>query len=305
MYSIGILNISLLALTCLTVSASGFGSRSQGHSRGLADVRPRSSCSELKQSFDELEVARAEQRVALTRAQANPLIIHPPTNDGLQVQGWDRDEYSITACIAAGAPTVEEARSRAEEIKISVVNGQVRYDGPSGSSTWSVFLLVNAPRSADLDLETENGPIGLYEVQGQVTARATNGPITMRRCSGDIHLDTENGPVSVQGGGGDVHARTSNGPISLALEGERWEGAGLEASDQNGPLQVELPEQFVSGVRIESGQYSPWHCGGPCAKGRKDWSDQGRSIEFGSGRIVVRVSTVNGPVWVEGAHGSL
>jgi hypothetical protein len=305
MYTIRTLKISLLALTCSTVLASGSGSRRQGHSRSLTDVRPFASCSELEQSFDELEVARAEQQVALTRAEANHLIIHPPMNDGIQVQGWDRDEYSITACNAAGGATAEEARSRAEEIKISVVNGHVRFAGPSGSSAWSVFLLVNAPRGVDLDLETGNGPIGLYELQGHVSARATNGPIAMRRCTGDIHLDTENGPVSVQGGGGDVHVRTSNGPISLALEGERWEGAGLEASDQNGPLHVELPARFASGVRIENTRFSPWHCGGPCSKGRKDWSDQGLSIEFGSGPTVVHLSTVNGPVWIEGAHGSI
>jgi DUF4097 and DUF4098 domain-containing protein YvlB len=127
----------------------------------------------------------------------------------------------------------------------------------------------------------------------------------MRRCTGDIHLETENGPVSVQGGGGDVRVRTSNGPISVALEGERWEGAGFEASDQNGPLHLELPDGFVSGVRIETARFSPWHCGGPCSKGRKDWSDQGRSIEFGSGRTVVRLSTVNGPVSIKGARGSI
>ena len=211
----------------------------------------------------------------------------------------------FSLAIGNGANTGEEAQSRAEEIKISVVNGQVQFTGPSGSSRWSVFLLVNVPRGVDLDLDTENGPIKLYEVQGHVKARATNGPIAMRRCTGDIHLDTENGPVSVEGGGGDVHVRTSNGPISIALEGERWEGAGFEASDQNGPLRVELPARFDSGVRVESAGYSPWHCGALCSKGRKDWSDEGRSIEFGSGRTVVRLSTVNGPVSIEGTRGSI
>jgi hypothetical protein len=305
MYTIRVCNIALLALTSSTILASGFGRSHRGHSMNVGHDGPVASCSELDWGFDDMEVAQAEQRMVLPLAQASHLSIQPPMNDGMQIQGWDRDEYSITACKAAGAATAEEARSHADEIKISVVNGRVQFDGPSGSGPWSVFLLVNVPRSVDLDLKTENGPIGLYEVQGHVKASATNGPITMRRCTGDIHLETENGPVSVQGGGGDVHVRTSNGPISLALEGERWEGGGFEASDQNGPLQIELPDRFLSGVRIESAGSSPWQCGGPCPKGQENWSDQGRTIEFGSGAAVVRLSTINGPVSIENPRGRL
>lgn len=305
MYTNRILNFSLVALTCSTILAFGSSRLHRGHSMNVDHGGPLASCGELEWTFDDLEVARAEQQMVLPRAQVRQLSIRPPMNDGLQIQGWGREEYSITACKAAGAATAEEARSRVGQINISVANGHLEFDGPSDNSRWSVFLLVHAPRNADLDLKAENGPIALYQVQGHVKASATNGPISIERCSGEYHLETENGPIGVNGGGGDVHVRTSNGPISLALEGERWEGTGFEASDQNGPLHVDLPEGFVSGVRIESSGYSPWQCGGPCLKGRKDWTDGGKSIEFGNGPAMIRLSTVNGPVSIGSTRGSI
>jgi hypothetical protein len=305
MYTNRILNFCLVALTCSTILALGSSRHHRGRSMGVDHDGPVASCGELDWTFDDLEVARAEQQVVLRRAEVRQLKISPPMNDGLQVEGWDRDAYSITACKVAGAPASEEARNRVEQISISVANGHVQFRGPSDSSQWSVFLLVKAPRNADLDLKTENGPIALYEVQGHVKASATNGPISTDRCSGEYRLETENDPISVKGGGGDVHVRTENGPISLALEGERWEGAGLEASDQNGPLGIDVPAEFVTGVRIESSGNSPWQCGGPCLKGRKDWTDGGKSVEFGNGPTVVRLSTVNGPVSIGSARGRI
>jgi len=58
-----------------------------------------------------------------------------------------------------------------------------------------------------------------------------------------------------------------------------------------------LPEGYRSGVRVEARGYSPFSCSAAaCAAARKDWDHQNRSVQFGSAPLVVRLSTVNGPV---------
>ena len=63
-------------------------------------------------------------------------------------------------------------------------------------------------------------------------------------------------------------------------------------------MKVEVPRDFRSGVRVSSSNFSPWKCEA-CASGKRDWNDQSRSIEIGSGPVAVTVSTVNGPVAVD------
>ena len=50
------------------------------------------------------------------------LRVHPLKNGGAQVQGWDKDTYSITACKAALG---SDARQLLSQIKLSVKDGEV------------------------------------------------------------------------------------------------------------------------------------------------------------------------------------
>jgi hypothetical protein len=251
---------------------------------------PVTSCADLNgRSGGHRRVFQSEERT-ISKAEASTLRIEAETNGGLQVEGWDQDNYSVTLCKAA------EAESDLSQIHMAFQSGHLSVSGPS-SHEWSAHLLVKAPRSASLDLQVNNGPVGLYHVDGNVKARAKNGPVTMSGCSGDLDLNTQNGPVTLDGNSGKLRIEAQNGPMNITLGGTAWSGSGFEAHGNNGPLTVYVPSGYQSGVRVESEGNGPVSCrASVCSEGRKNWDDERKSIEFGSGPTVIRLSTVNGPL---------
>ena len=134
-------------------------------------------------------------------------------------------------------------------------------------------------------------------------ARTTNGPINLANVSGTVTARAQNGPVKFVGSTGAVDLETQNGPIGVRLDGERWTTGSLTAHAQNGPVKVEVPQNFASGVRVESSTHAPWKCRGTaCESAKRSWDDGSRWIELGRGPVAVRVATVNGPVAVDWAH---
>src|SRR5262249_42580825 len=111
-----------------------------------------------------------------TKAEAPALRVHAETNGGVQVWGWDKDTYSVTACKIADA-SEDEADELIRGIRVSIENGEVSASGPSHREHWSVFFLIRSPKAATVDLDATNGPVSLYSVDGKLNARATNGPI--------------------------------------------------------------------------------------------------------------------------------
>jgi DUF4097 and DUF4098 domain-containing protein YvlB len=240
---------------------------------------------------------RSEERT-FTRPEG-PLSIESEVNGGLQVQGWDKDAYSVTACKAADASSNDVERIFSQ-IKLSVENGRVSVSGPSEHDNWTVFLLVRAPRSANLELRANNGPLSIYELDGKLVARAINGPISLQGFSGDANISAENGPIDLVGDSGKLRLHTENGPISVSLSGDAWKGSGLEADAQNGPLTLRVPKNYQSSLLVESDGHSPLSCQASfCNDARKTWDEDRRRIEVGNAPAVIHLSTVNGPIAVK------
>jgi DUF4097 and DUF4098 domain-containing protein YvlB len=191
------------------------------------------------------------------------------------------------------------------QITMSVENGTVSTKGPGDEEDWTVYLLIRAPKSAAVELDTENGPISLYDVNGKLTAHAHNGPISLRNFSGDADVSAQNGPISVEGSSGNVRVRTENGPINVELKGTSWNGAGLSADAQNGPVTLSVPSGYQSGFVVETRNYTPMSCkASVCDNARKTWDEDHRRIEYGSSPAVLRLSTVNGPISVRDSRDS-
>jgi len=245
---------------------------------------------------DRASEIRSEERI-FTRPEG-PLNIASEVNGGVQVQGWDQDTYSVTACKAADASS-NDVEHIFSHIKLSVENGRVSGSGPS-EHDWTVFLLVRAPRSANLELRTNNGPLSIYDLDGKLEARAINGPISLQGFSGDADISAENGPIDLIGNSGKLRLHTENGPISVSLSGDAWKGSGLEADAQNGPLTLRVPKNYRSSLLVESNGHSPMSCQASfCNDARKTWDEDRRRIEFGNAPAVIHLSTVNGPIAVK------
>lgn len=288
------------ALIAIGLSAAPAAPRHH-HSVNIHDGyrHPITDCSDLHIQFDDRDAVVRSEEHTLTKAQAPVLKVHPHANGGTQVVGWDNANYSVTACKAV-APG-EDAERRLSQITMTIENGTVSTHGPSGEDEdWTVYLLIRAPKSATIDLDTMNGPISLYDVDGKLTAHAHNGPISLHNFSGDAEVTALNGPISMEGSSGNVRIRTENGPIDVNLKGTSWNGSGLSADAQNGPVTLRVPSGFQSSVVVESTNYAPMSCHASiCGSARKTWDDEHRRIEFGSSPAVVHLSTVNGPVSVE------
>jgi DUF4097 and DUF4098 domain-containing protein YvlB len=240
---------------------------------------------------------RSEERT-FTRPEG-PLSVESEVNGGLQMQGWDKDTYSVTACKAADASS-NDVEHIFSQIKLSVESGRVSVSGPSEHDNWTVFLLVRAPRSANLELRANNGPLSIYDLDGKLVARAINGPISLQGFSGDADISAVNGPIDLSGNSGKLRLHTENGPISVSLSGDAWKGSGLEADAQNGPLTLRVPKNYQSSLLVESDGHSPISCQASfCNDARKTWDEDRRRIEFGNAPAVIHLSTVNGPIAVK------
>ena len=249
----------MFASAFLVIPVSSAQSSAHRHSlSNHSNGQPIGNCSDLRIEFDDRAALVRSEEHTLTRAQAPVLKVQPQTNGGTQVVGWDKDTYSVTACKAVAPGS--DAERLLSQISVAIENGKVSTRGPAGDGDWTVYLLVRAPRSAEIELETLNGPISVYDLDGKLTAHAHNGPISVKNFSGDADVSAQNGPISLEGSGGNVHIRTENGPISVDLKGPSWNGAGLSADAQNGPVTLTVPYGYLSGFVVETSNHTPMSC---------------------------------------------
>jgi hypothetical protein len=291
LWSIAIIIWSAVALTAATHTIPN--RQSTRHSR--SGDEPIASCSDLNITFENHRTIVQSEERTISRAEAPTLRIQAESNGGLQVQGWDKDDYGVTLCKAADSEG--NAEDVLSQIHMTFQNGELSVSGPSSHERWAAHLLVKAPKSASLDLRVNNGPLRLFNVDGDVKARAQNGPITLNGCAGNLDLITKNGPVTLENNSGKLHLDAQNGPVTISLKGTTWAGSGIEAHANNGPLALSIPAGYQSGVVVESDGHSPFSCqASVCSEGRKTWDDNRRTIEFGSGPRMIHLSTVNGPI---------
>src|SRR5260370_6464217 len=227
--------ISLSALLALGFTSAR--ANRHRHSVSISDghKQPATDCSDLRIRFDDRDaVVRSEERT-LSKSEAAVLQIQPHSNGGAQVVGGDKETYSVTACKAA-AGSGDAAERILSQIAMSIENGKVSTKGPGDGDDWTVYLLVRTPKSASIDMETMNGPISLYDVDGKLTARAHNGPISLKNFSGDAEITAGNSPLSLEGSSGSARIHTENGPMSVALERKTRRRPGPPTAAKNGPL---------------------------------------------------------------------
>ena len=258
---------------------------------------PATSCADLHVRFDHHDTVTQSEERSISKTEAPTLRVRAETNGGVQVEGWDQPNYSVTLCKFADAGS--DAESLLSQIRLTFQNSELGVSGPHHGDRWNAHLLIHAPKAAAMDLSAHNGPMTLRGVDGNLKVRTENGPVSVEECTGSLDLSAQNGPVTLEGNSGKHNILTENGPVTVHLTGQEWAGSGLEAHATNGPVNLEIPSGYKSGVVLESEGSGPFRCdAGVCSEGRKTWDDDHKRVEFGSGPTLVRVSTVNGPVSV-------
>ena|SRR5688572_22906574 len=112
-----------------------------------------------------------------------------------------------------------------------------------------------------------------------------------------MRLSTENGPLALVGLAGDVTARAVNGPLKVVLSGTGWRGARLDAETVNGPVSLEVPDGYSADLEVGTvnGRFVSEI---PFTMEAGDFPDRMR-VTLGQGGAPVRVVTTNGPVRVK------
>ena len=277
----------------------------QHHSSRELDVEDgaRAGCSGIHMRFGDRATARGEETITLSRAEARGLVLEGSRHGGVTVRGGDANTFSVTACKAAAGDDEAAAGAVLAKIALRASGGRVTIEGPAGEG-WSGFLVVTAPRDADFSVEGSNGPVSLSNLSGTLGVKTANGPVSLSSLTGTVTVDAANGPVSLKNSSGDVKIHAVNGPLTIALAGTRWEGRGLDADAKNGPLTLKVPDDFASGVRVETSHHVPFSCrAAACGSARRQDEGRTRLLEFG-GDASIRLSSVNGPVSIVGPNRS-
>ena len=298
----------LLAVLAMSLTvAAGSHSRHHSNSTTTHDDSDSASCTERYDiSFRGHEVYRGEEERTFQKSDfPNGLRLEAARNGGIAVVGWERNDILIKTCKAAAGASEAEGKRRLEQIRLRVEGGEVSAGGPVEEGLWVAHILAFVPKGMKLEMAATNGPISLRKFQGTVNLRTLNGPISIQHSSGEISARATNGPVSLSGSSGNIHIEVQNGPLDINLTSDRWKGAGLEASARNGPIALRLPSGYRSGVEVSSDGHSPFSCeSAACPEGSRTWDDHHKMVRLGpAGQpVVVRMSTVNGPVSI---HSSL
>jgi len=293
--------LTLLLTMVLVLSLPGFSQipdrrgRNRSASTSVDGDRNVTNCGDIRVTYDRRPAITEESEMTIPASQVSTLQARA-SNNGIYVSGWDRNEYSVKTCKAAPPDSASALR----DITTTHVNGRISVDGPSDRE-WMANLIIMAPRLSVLDLSTANGPLHLRDLAGNIRLSASNGPVHLENVGGSVQATTANGPIHVEGASGDHRLSATNGPIHVALSGSRWDGPGLEATTQNGPLTVAVPDAYGSGIRIQASDHSPIRCtAAACSQATRTLSSPSL-IRIGSGDPVVRFSTVNGPVSIQPA----
>ena len=216
-------------------------------------------------------------------AVSGVLNIDGRTNGGISVIGTSRRDILVRAMIQANARTESRAQELVDAVTVHMDGGRIYAEGPDSRNRegWSVEYEVEVPAHSDLDLRAYNGGI---EVGG------VTGVLRMETLNGGIHLDAV---------GGDVVAETTNGGVHVTLDGDHWQGKGLDATTTNGGVHVSVPRDY--NAHLETGTVNggvdidfPVTVQGKI--GRRITTDLGR------GGPTIRVITTNGGVDIRKAN---
>lgn len=163
--------------------------------------------------------------------------------------GLEAVEYEVTRYATAGDPAAAgEAASRVP-VDVSREDDAVTLETDGGGQTGADYA-VRVPSGARVEIEAEEGDVGVAGLGGPVDVRAESGDVTIRDVEDDVTVEAERGDVEVGG------VRTDTGNADLAV------GSGdvvledlilgtLEATVEAG--NVTLSERFSGGGRVSVG----------------------------------------------------
>jgi len=201
-------------------------------------------------------------------------------NGGITVHGVSGSTSRLRFRIVAHARSESDAQAMVKDVDVSTSGGRVRVRGPRSrdGEGWSVDVEVESPHELPLTLATSNGGISIADVSGRT------------------RFETVNGGVSLTAVAGDVRGSTVNGGLSVRLDGQQWEGAGLDVETTNGGVKLVVPNGYNADLSAETTNGGLDFDFPITVQGRLNGINRRIRTTLGAGGPQLHVRTVNGGV---------
>jgi hypothetical protein len=219
------------------------------------------------------------------------LTVDGKKNGGIHVQGENRSDILIRACVQTWGNTAEDAQALAKSVRIET-NGTVHAEGASDENGWSVSYQILVPYKTNLNLTTLNGGISIENVEGTIEFAATNGGIHLSNLAGD------------------VRGKTTNGGVHVELTGNTWRGNGLDVSTTNGGVHLTMAENYAARfeTRTTNGGFKSDIAAVQVEKQTDENGYRKQGVNFSrdinGGGALIRVVTTNGGVHLDASGNS-
>ncbi len=174
-----------------------------------------------------------EVRELTLAAFGGVLTVNASPNGGIKIIGSDRRDVLVRAKVVANADTSDQAQALARQVTVQTT-ASIRAEGPAreDNKNWSVSYEISVPVAQSLALDSVNGGIAVQNVRAKVD------------------FQTKNGGISLTDVAGAFKGRTLNGGVHVSLQGQRWEGEGLDVETRNGGISLSVPQGYSA--RLET-----------------------------------------------------
>ena len=235
-------------------------------------------CDDSRDQRGDERYTHCEVRDFTVPASGATMSVDAQPNGGIAVEGSARQDIQVRARIQTSGRTPDEARALANRVEVVATADRVQASGPENldsRESWSVSYRLSTPQQTPLNLRSSNGGISIKGINSRVEFR------------------TVNGGVSLSSVGGSIQGTTSNGGITVDLDGQTWQGQGLDVETANGGVKLSLPDGYSAHLEARTNNGGMNIDFPLTVEGRV-----GRSIstDIGSGGPTLRVRTSNGGV---------
>lgn len=202
--------------------------------------------------------------------------------NGVKIMGARRRDVRVRLVIQAQGETPSDARELARQVTIDLTRVPLRAESPdlresrrSGRRFVAAMVVLDVP------------------VESNIAARVTYAALEIENVRGKVDASVDYGPLSLRDVAGDVRARSDHGPVSVHVSSSKWEGAGLDAIAQYGPMTLTVPRDFNAELEIGA-EHGPLQVDIPLTLSRFDRSRI--QTKMGAGGPRVRAIAEYGPM---------
>ena len=179
-------------------------------------------------------------------------------NGSITVTGADVSECNLTATVEGRARTVEEAEDVVEQTELRFEHTSdglvfvIQKPNVMINRSVSVSLDITVPRQVNLELETHNGAIKIYNITGQTVATTHNGKVSVNNISGTTRLVTHNGKIESREVSGDIKCNTHNGGIETYYSETSEPDSNISMVTHNGSIELTTPSNYSANIKAST-----------------------------------------------------